>query len=491
MSPVGVSYHPVLDVMSSNLLRRSYAHALAVGIGYGVFVRLRQYAGRPSYWYDEAFLLLNIAHRSAGQLLGAIDYRVVAPPAFLWTLRALYLAAGGSEWVMRLPGLVASLAALALMVPLARAAVRHWLWPCAVVFAVFSYHGVDLSYEVRPYTVDALMTEIVLLATIGTLEPASPAQARFAWHGLLAAALIGPWMSFPSVFVLAGAAAAAALQSAEGDPRWRRRAIVLSMIAGISAAVLWVVSARALYYPGLTREWTERWAPPISKGSSAAWLITCPVSVGDYATTGAGIPFTVLAAIALAHGGRPVAVRVLFGVPILLLIAGSFLRFYPCGDRLGYFAAPLFWLLATLGLRAVAERWPSTSRKWIWSAAALLIVADAARGAGFAAHTKPRVDFRSAFEFVRAHRSAGDRLWTTSPETYEVYYGRDPSFLVGSPEAAVTMRQEDRLWIVSPAIPIARLLESDLGTLNGRRVLTGLAGNLEVALFAPPASARQ
>ncbi|HMC65613.1 MAG TPA: hypothetical protein VKI65_11805, partial [Gemmataceae bacterium] len=78
----------------------------------GVAARLRQYLAAPSFWYDEAFLLTNICEMSFGELVGPLRDNQVAPPLFLWILRALYVALGPGELVMRLPAMAASVAAL-------------------------------------------------------------------------------------------------------------------------------------------------------------------------------------------------------------------------------------------------------------------------------------------------------------------------------------------------------------------------------------------
>jgi hypothetical protein len=49
----------------------------------GIAVRLRQYAEGHSYWYDEAYVLLNVFNRSYLDLLGALPYAQVLPPLFL------------------------------------------------------------------------------------------------------------------------------------------------------------------------------------------------------------------------------------------------------------------------------------------------------------------------------------------------------------------------------------------------------------------------
>src|SRR5947209_3007357 len=69
----------------------------AACLGLGLAARLAQFLRGPSYWYDEAYLLLNVFQRGYGALLGRIDHEQVMPPLFLWLLRATYRLAGGGE----------------------------------------------------------------------------------------------------------------------------------------------------------------------------------------------------------------------------------------------------------------------------------------------------------------------------------------------------------------------------------------------------------
>jgi hypothetical protein len=102
-----------------NRMGRFSRNILFALIVLGIALRVRQYAACPSYWYDEAYLLLNIFHKSFVELLGPLREDQAAPPLFLWLLRGLYRLGGGSEWWMRLPALTASVAGLLVMLPLA------------------------------------------------------------------------------------------------------------------------------------------------------------------------------------------------------------------------------------------------------------------------------------------------------------------------------------------------------------------------------------
>src|SRR5262249_50875595 len=144
----------------------------------GMAARFRQLLGCPSYWYDEAYLLVNIFDCSFAELLGPLRAQVVIPPFFLWILRGLYLLLGGAEWAMRLPAFLAGVAGLLLAVPLARRVVGDpgWLWMLGLCSV--SQHALMHSYEVRPYTSDFLLTEAILLTAVLCLNPTTTERRR-------------------------------------------------------------------------------------------------------------------------------------------------------------------------------------------------------------------------------------------------------------------------------------------------------------------------
>src|SRR5437762_9753512 len=135
-SPLAALCSPLFAPCSSlsALCSLLFAAVLILGLG----VRLRHYLAAPSYWYDEAFVLVNVFDKSFAELAGPLRCEQAAPPLFLWSLRALYVTAGGSEWAMRAPAFLASVLAVLAIIPLARrvAGDHGRLW--AVGFAAVS-----------------------------------------------------------------------------------------------------------------------------------------------------------------------------------------------------------------------------------------------------------------------------------------------------------------------------------------------------------------
>src|SRR5262245_33199651 len=188
--------------------RRATPYLLAGLLLLGIGVRVRHYLAAPSYWYDEAFILVNVFDKSFAELAGPLRCEQAAPPLFLWSLRALYETAGGSECVMRAPAFLASVLAVLAIIPLARkVAGRGWLW--AVGFAAVSQPAIFHTVCVKPYAGDLLATVLVYLTGIRLLN----GSGRWSWLLALAAALVLPWYSYPSVFALGGVSAALCVQS--------------------------------------------------------------------------------------------------------------------------------------------------------------------------------------------------------------------------------------------------------------------------------------
>src|SRR5262249_52469059 len=158
-------------------------------LAFGWAVRCRQYLFAHSYWYDESFLILAVRERGFGELLGPQPDNLVIPPVFLWVIRALYQMGGDGELLLRLPAFLVGILAMLLMVPLARKVGGgvHAVWP--VAFLVVCRHAVSHGCEVRPYTVDLLVSEGVLYCAAILLDPATrPTVRKGAATGLGAAA---------------------------------------------------------------------------------------------------------------------------------------------------------------------------------------------------------------------------------------------------------------------------------------------------------------
>ncbi len=486
ISPTAV---PTLaDRLTAFVTSRTFLWAL---LAFGIAVRLRQYLFAHSYWYDEAFLLLTIRERGFAELLGPQPYHLVSPPAFLWIIRSLHQLLGGSELVMRLPAFVAGIAALFLMVPLARRVVGnvHAVW--AVGFLAVARNAVWHSCEVHPYAIDLLFTIVIVWCTAILVDGgAAETGRRSAAMTLGAAAAVGPWLSFSSPFVLAGASAAllVALLQRSKHLDWFRW-IGFNAITAFSGALLWWCSARHMYYDGMIEHWGHRgWGGFPDWGSPFAivrWALWRPGELGNYGNRELGIVLTALAIVGardLARRSRPLLA--LLVVPFTLTLISALIGKYPLAGRTGFFLLPTLWLLAACGISALVD-WARQRGRQIAYAGVFLLAWDAIRLSAVLVRPNPQTDYRGAYAFVTHRRAPGDLLWAQTAVVYQTYYGKDAPVLMDHEiDEALELAKSRRLWVVVADHPpkVRARFEAAGAAITLRQPFSGL----EVLLLEPP-----
>ncbi|PPK86322.1 hypothetical protein CLV84_3247 [Neolewinella xylanilytica] len=326
--------------------RPYFRPALFAVLGMGLLIWGINYVYDRPLFLDEANLARNLYDRSFAGLFRPLDHEQYAPPLYLLLTKLLAELLGYLEYVLRLPALLGGIIGI---VALFRAGQRlqlgHWtLLPLALLFV----NPTVLHYvtEFKPYGTDLGVAACLLAAEL------RPARGnKLAW-GL--AGVLLPWVSLPSVFVLA----AIGLRRLRTDIRW------LAVIG------LWLASFGVLYYLVLRT----------SVGSSylndfhAPYFMPLPFS-GEALQQSGTLFFSLLrltygfTVAALLWGASTLLIGLCSAsvrrhawllLPLLVSIAASHFRLYTLIDRLMLFALPGVWLFT-----AVAARWIYTSlSKW-------------------------------------------------------------------------------------------------------------------------------
>ena len=130
-------------------------------IGYGIYLRIAQYAFNRSLWLDEAMLIYNVSGRDFIGLLQMLDYDQVAPFGFLWLTKVLVIFLGKSEFVLRLFPLIAGILSLLFYYYLARKYSSYQLIMVGVTMFALSYPLLRYSTEFKPYSSDVLFALIL------------------------------------------------------------------------------------------------------------------------------------------------------------------------------------------------------------------------------------------------------------------------------------------------------------------------------------------
>jgi hypothetical protein len=483
-----------LGPLAAEQRRQQYRWAvwgLAALLVLGIAARLAAYLSCASYWYDEAYVLRNIMHRSCGELLQPLDDQQAAPPLFLFLLRGFYLLGGSGEWLMRLPAFVAGMLGLALTVPLARriAGRRGWLW--VVALCAVCHHAVSHGCEVKPYAFDLLFAEAVLLCAAASLRGAGR------WPvvcGLLLAALLGPWLSYPGVFVLGGAGLALLWEA------WRRRSRWLGGMAAamgglllVSCGALWFFVVRHQHTRYLEEYWGAFFPDLSSLPRALSWTAGYLVHIGHYGATGLGIPVLLLAILGWWRiARRSAALFLLLTMPLVLAWLAAALRLYPLGDRLVFFAVPCLWLPAAAGADFLVRRWRGRRAALAWGLlAAVLLASSATRMTKELCAGRTMPGFREAFALAHQRMQPGDHLWVSHPQVYEVYFGH-PEWLLGpyTPlEQVEQAARNGRLWIIcNPQLPGLTLYPQVFARLHDCGSVPGTPARvegLEIVLYTP------
>ena len=474
-------------------MRRHFDRRLLWGLvlALGLAARCRQYFLNASYWYDEAFVILVIRKVSYAELLGALPFQVTAPPFLLWIVRALFLLGGAGEMLMRLPAFLAGLAALFLMIPLARRALGmpHAFWPFA--FLALGLHAVTHGSDVRAYTIDLLAAEIILLGALVLSEDAAGRRAcAWAWSGLFLSAAFAPWFSFPAVLMLGSASSILAVHAWQRPERKRWLAwCALQTVALVSIGLLWRLVARHRYYPGLIEHWQKGWDgfPDWRSGLDIArWLTKRLYEIGNYANRDVGIILSLLAIVgAIFLCRKKPRLAGLLLVPFVLALGAALLGKYPLAHRTSLFLDPCLYLLAGAGVAGLA------SWRVLQGRLALLGVVVVLWSAGWMVRRTVRpdagLDYRGAYQFIQSQRAPGDVIWSQMAVVYQTYYGPDAPVLQDHEFArAEQLVSVTRLWTVAGANRPD--FQAKLEAAGGRVVLQHQVSGLGVRLFAPAKS---
>lgn len=175
---------------------------VALILGFGVVIRLVEYAWNRGYWMDEASIASCIRESTWRTLFGPMGHNQLAPVGFLALERWALVLLGDQRWALRLWPFVAGISALFLF----RGVSRRFLadWPAFLALAMFAVSDelVYFSSELKPYSCDVLAALIGLWLGDRLQRPEPLSWSRIALLAVLGALLL--WFSFPAIFVLAG-----------------------------------------------------------------------------------------------------------------------------------------------------------------------------------------------------------------------------------------------------------------------------------------------
>lgn len=335
---------------------------------FGVLWRITRYLMAMPIWGDEAMLLVNYQTRDFVDIFGPIEYCQIAPLLFHWAEMAALKLFGSSEWAVRLPALLASLAGLGLFCVLARLTLSPLPRMIAIGVLSVAIWPATTGSLVKPYSWDLLFSVALLLPYAVWRKDRCRRWPLALLCGLAPIALTA---SYPAVFV-AGAVGVAIVPGVLA--RRDRRQILLAALFH-----LLVVSTFALHYEFVGKPHLESVTYGVSTADGMAGFWKSGFPPADPLKLMVWLPSTfageiVAYPIGSQRGGSVLTLIVcLVGAwsirrterDLLVVFAGTLALWfiaaachkYPIGScRLGQHAAPVFCILAGLGAAELLKR---------------------------------------------------------------------------------------------------------------------------------------
>jgi hypothetical protein len=325
-------------------------------------------------------LAVSIASRRFEELLHPLAYGQVSTIPFLWAERLSVVLFGVNEWALRaLPFIAGSLLCLGILA-VGRRFLRTDETLVALVLTVFSHVLIRYSAEVKPYSLDALLTLAVIGATAALLRDM---DNRRSWVVLGLAGAVAVASSLPSPFVCAAVVLALSMQVLrEGRARPMLHIGLLGLFWAALFSLLYVRFYRTSGNEPYMRDFWEGafltpGSPHLLDRTRRALVEVSTIIDPGLTLLGLGslaLGLALLGAAILHRRGQgPHAVLLL--VPGVAPVVASVLGVYPVATRLMLFAAPCWVMLMGVGTigaaRVLHGLVPRVPMRW---AAALLLL---------------------------------------------------------------------------------------------------------------------
>lgn len=368
-------------------------------------------------WLDEQMIAVNLRDNGFRELTGSLLHHQSAPLGWLCAQRAVVLALGTDERVLRLLPLSFGVATLAVVWLVA----RRWLGPAGAVTAglLFALAPALVRYaaELKQYSADAFCALALLALAAWALE--NPRRMPQWWI----AAAAGSWLSMDAILLTPGLAAVlvGAVLRRQG---WRAalRASLFGLVWLAAAALHYLVALRyTTGEPHLRPWWQARGGFP--DGDLWAWLAGRPAGLGvdplrlppGPVTTGFWLLVLTGVAVLLY---RRTAFGLLLAAPLVTAVVLGATHAVPLASRLAIWLLPALFLAAAVAVEAIAAprgraRIPATAALLVVTVGAWFAFTPQIRYAMRPTPTVDGVDDRAAMAWLKNNHRPGDLILVT------------------------------------------------------------------------------
>lgn len=330
----------------------------------GIICQLWQFTHRQSFWKDETGLARNFLTHDLASIHEPLGGLQAAPIGFLQISKLHEMMLGHSEHVFWLLPLVMGVIGIFVASSVWKNLLPVGAWVIAVALWVFNPTLIVHITQFKPYLTDAVVALVLTWAFFYYREGGKSGPLVY-----LMTALWALWMSYTSVFVLAGFGLWMIIESIRFTTRQKiSRCLAINLILAAVFGFLWFSNYRLLDPTGGFKAfWEPHFAPMPWNATGFAWWSENFGSVIGYLfgqtqwlmwmlIFGLGVAF------ALRHNRRLLALL----VPVVVTLCASLLRLYPVYDRLEVFWVPLLTPFMALGIYAIWRQAKESPRAAAW-----------------------------------------------------------------------------------------------------------------------------
>ena len=395
-------------------------------VGLGVGLRVWHYLANPSLNHDDICLALNLIGRSVGGLTHTLDFDQAAPLGFLWIEHAMVRFFGPGEMALRLLPFLFGCASVVFLARLATVVLPPFEAIAVVGFFGFSQALIESAIQVKPYSLDALATIVVISVFLPLTRNSANKMESIA---AAAAGAFALWISFPAVFVLGGmAAVTAGLAIVDRNVARLSRLLPVFCAWAVSAgSVYWISVHRGLLSGSLAHHDFAHMFPLRAPALIVPWMIEGVTTLGSISTSVwlaslAGIALLCAVALMLWRRDR---FSLLLVAPIALCWVASVAQKYPWIPRLLFFATPLTLMVTAREIgRFVRERAPALRIVTASIAGIALVYAGMSAFKNMVVNDGGFDDPRGAVAAIAKAWQPGDRIYASGPAMPCIIYYR-------------------------------------------------------------------
>ncbi len=316
--------------------KNGYKYGIIFLFIFGIISRLWFYIQNPSLWFDEAGLAINFITKSYKELLGGLDYLQAAPAGFCMLEKLLLDIFSQKndiirDYLLRLIPLLSGILTLPAFFYFAKSIFKDRT-KILFAFAILSLntHAILYCSQCKQYTTELLVSTVLIIIFNNLLN----GKLKKYYPLIIAAA---PWFSYSSFFIIAAGFTALFVKS--------RKYFIINLIPFLfSFIIYYFLSLKFVFstnYAGMDEVWMR-----LNAFLSCSHPTRLFIRIGELFNTTkifaliSGI-IVCYATVKFCLNKENICFKILYTLPIFLVIAAAYFHKYPLYSRLIIFLLPL------------------------------------------------------------------------------------------------------------------------------------------------------